>query len=205
MDKRQRRILKIKNKDKKRNTSSESNDVLKMIKTKRVVLDSFMDYFTHYAFTLIFAIFPLMIIVFSLKGFTFKWDSFLLFIISLSLFGVAFFMQYHRLRFKQVSTTISLEDLHKIIKETAVELDWQTSLVGKGAFASTRPSFWSGSWGEEIKIFIDKKNNQVLVNSICRLDMRSSVFAAGRNRRNEQRLIRKIKEYEKDKSQTTKK
>ncbi|WP_291721080.1 hypothetical protein [Bernardetia sp.] len=95
-----------------------------------------------------------------------------------------------------MESKISVTDLHKIIKEIATELDWHTHVFAEGTYAQTHPPFWSGSWGEDIIVLSDKKNELVLVNSICSLQKRSSVFAFGRNRKNEQRLIKKIKEYE---------
>lgn len=193
MDKRQRRVLQNKGKNKSRNVSSELANILKMVETERVHLDTFTDYLTHYAIVIPFILFLFVITWSFLHNISF--EGFLIFLIALSISVAIFFMQYHRLRFKKIATNVSVSELHKIIEEVATGLDWQVHLFSEGAFACTNPSLLSGSWGEDIIILVDKKNNQVLVNSICSLQKQSSVFAFGRNKKNEQRIIQKIKEY----------
>ncbi|WP_136668314.1 hypothetical protein [Flavobacterium sp. H122] len=83
------------------------------------------------------------------------------------------------------------EELDPIIEKVAKELEWTSYVVNKKMIiAKTHPNFFSGSWGEQITILFDK--NQVLVNSICDPDKRSSVVSMGRNTKNMNRLIEEI-------------
>ena len=100
-------------------------------------------------------------------------------------------LQKKRLKFKEVSTNLSEDEIFKIIKKVANDLDWyieseSTEIV----FARTFPCFFSGSWGEQITIIIGE--NIVLINSICDLKKRSSLVSMGRNKKNENTFIREI-------------
>ena len=83
------------------------------------------------------------------------------------------------------------EELDKIINQVATELKWTIFSTNKRIVeAKTFPSFFSGSWGEQITILFD--NKRVLVNSICDIDKQSSVVSMGRNKKNINRLIKEI-------------
>ena len=83
------------------------------------------------------------------------------------------------------------EELDPIFEKVAKELEWTLYVNNKKMIiAKTHPSFFSGSWGEQITILFDK--NRVLVNSICDLEKRSSVVSMGRNKKNMNRLIDEI-------------
>ena len=92
---------------------------------------------------------------------------------------------------KIVETNLSRDELDKIIYQISTELKWKIFTTNKRIVeAKTFPSFFSGSWGEQITILFD--NKRVLVNSICDLDKRSSVVSMGRNKKNTVRLINEI-------------
>ncbi len=116
----------------------------------------------------------------------------LLFIIVPSFLGFLFYrLQRNRLKFKIVETTLTREELDKIINQVATELKWTIFSTNKRIVeAKTFPSFFSGSWGEQITILFD--NKRVLVNSICDIDKQSSVVSMGRNKKNINRLIKEI-------------
>jgi hypothetical protein len=82
--------------------------------------------------------------------------------------------------------------LTKIIELTGEELKWRPHYIDDQAVvAKTSPEFWSGSWGEQITILFD--NGEILVNSICDPDSRSSVFSNGRNTENINLLVERVK------------
>jgi hypothetical protein len=87
---------------------------------------------------------------------------------------------------------LTREELDSVVEKVANELKWIPYVMDKKVIiAKTHPSFFSGSWGEQITILFDK--NRVLVNSICDPDKRSSVVSMGRNKQNMSRLIEEIK------------
>lgn len=143
-------------------------------------------------------IIPLTSIFFHIKGYfesttkPIKSEEIWFFIIP-SLIGIIFyFIQKRRLRFKEIKTSLNKAQLYKIIEKVADELEWKIYVKNsKIIIAKTHPSFFSGSWGEQITILFE--NKKVLVNSICDLDKKSSVVSMGRNKQNENTLIQEIK------------
>ncbi|WP_156121550.1 hypothetical protein [Alistipes sp. ZOR0009] len=105
---------------------------------------------------------------------------------------VFFFIQYKRLEFKSIQTSLPLDLIQKFIAATADELEW-VSLVNSKYYKvfKTYPKWYTGSWGEQITVIID--NDKVMINSICDPDRKASVVSAGRNRKNMRCLIDKIK------------
>jgi hypothetical protein len=116
----------------------------------------------------------------------------LLFTIIPFILGLLFYrLQHNRLNFKIAETNLTRDELDKIIHQVSIELKWTIITSNKRIIeAKTFPSFFSGSWGEQITILFD--NKRVLVNSICDLDKRSSVVSMGRNKKNTNRLIDEI-------------
>ena len=109
-----------------------------------------------------------------------------------TLIGILFYyIQKRRLQFKEVNTSLNRTELNKIIEKVANELEWTLNLTkSKIIVAKTHPSFLSGSWGEQITILFD--NKKVLVNSICDPDKKSSLVSMGRNKQNENKLIKEV-------------
>ena len=155
------------------------------------------DKFTHYGIVYSLFIIPVMLIFFYFK------DCFqgtarpireveIWFIIIPSILGVLFYrLQKSRLKFKSIETKLTRDELGLIIEKVANELEWTPYVNNKKIIiAKTHPSFFSGSWGEQITILFDK--NRVLINSICDPDKRSSVVSMGRNKKNMKRLIVEI-------------
>lgn len=118
-------------------------------------------------------------------------EMFLLVIVPF-IFGLLFYrLQRNRLKFKIVETSLTRDELDEIIHQVSTELKWTILTTNKRIIeAKTFPSFFSGSWGEQITILFD--NKRVLVNSICDLDKQSSVVSMGRNKKNTNRLIDEI-------------
>ena len=109
-----------------------------------------------------------------------------------AILGILFYrLQKRRLKFKSIDTKLTRDELGPIIEKVAKELEWTPFVNNKKIIiAKTHPSFFSGSWGEQITILFDK--NRILVNSICDPDKRSSVVSMGRNKKNMNRLIKEI-------------
>jgi hypothetical protein len=114
------------------------------------------------------------------------------FLVVPTLIGILFYyLQKKRLKFKEVKTSLSRKELNEIIERIANELEWTLFFKNsKVIVAKTHPSFFSGSWGEQITILFD--NRKVLVNSICDPDKQTSVVSMGRNKQNENKLIKEI-------------
>jgi len=102
-----------------------------------------------------------------------------------------FVIQKRRLKFKVIQTTLKRDQIKAIIEKVAAQLEWKGAFTSAKVYeATTNPGFFSGSWGEQIKILLP--DHQVWVNSICDLQKRSSVVSMGRNRENEQTIIEQI-------------
>ena len=100
-------------------------------------------------------------------------------------------LQVNRLKFKEIHTSLSREELYIIIEKTGKELKWYPQKINNDfIIAKTHPSFFSGSWGEQIIILFD--TNRILVNSICDPDQKGSLVSMGRNKKNVTRLTEEI-------------
>jgi len=94
------------------------------------------------------------------------------------------------------SNQVNTATLKLIIDQVARELEWKGEFTSDNVYeAKTRPGFFSGSWGEQITILLP--DGRVFVNSICDPDQRNSVFSNGRNRENENTLVKCINDTEK--------
>lgn len=155
------------------------------------------DKFTHYGIVGFLFIFPAMFIFFHLKDHfqgtsrPFR-EGEVWFMIIPAILGILFYrLQKRRLKFKSIDTKLTRDELDPIIEKVTKELEWTPFVNNKKIIiAKTHPSFFSGSWGEQITILFDK--NRILVNSICDPDKRSSVVSMGRNKKNMNRLIKEI-------------
>jgi len=174
----------------------ENKLIPKAIETKRVILDS-DESKAHYIGVKKIAIMPLLfglLLLWSIiTGGTIIHISLVMiffFLLAFTLF--LFFNQWNRLAFKTITTPLSRSEINLIIEEVAKELKWKVNVNNKNiAKAFTYPSFFSGSWGEMITIIFDGET--VMINSICNPRARPSLSAMGRNRKNEQRFLKKIK------------
>ena len=156
-------------------------------------------HWTHFQIVYIFLFFALFIpfikLFHYLKGThkSFSKTEFISILIFIVLALLLYVLQKRRLRFKTVDTNLTREELLMIIKEVAEKLKWLPyNTQNDYIVARTRPSFFSGSWGEQITIVFDQTT--VLVNSICDPRQKSSIISVGRNRKNMNTLIKAIKE-----------
>lgn len=113
------------------------------------------------------------------------------FAIPILLSFLLYLLQKKRLRFKIVETNLSIDEIYKIVDNTAKELGWIINKKNSTHWtANTNPKFTSGSWGEQITIIFTE--NKILVNSICDLNKKDSLVSMGRNKKNEQTFINNI-------------
>ncbi|MDG4949649.1 hypothetical protein NLM59_01820 [Weeksellaceae bacterium KMM 9724] len=167
------------------------------IETGEMKLENW-DKFTHYGIVCFLFFIPALFIFFHVRDYfqgiprPFR-DAEIWFIIVTSILGLLFYrLQRNRLKFKSIVTKLTREEIDPIIEKVANELEWTPYVVDKKIIiAKTHPSFFSGSWGEQITILFDK--DKILVNSICDPDKRSSVVSMGRNKQNMNRIIEEIK------------
>jgi hypothetical protein len=109
--------------------------------------------------------------------------SFYIFSIA-SLLAVFFYIvQYRRLTFVILKTGLSREEIANVIDVVALKIKWHKQTRSKNYYtAITAPSFWEGSWGEQITIILH--HNRVYINSICSLKANTSLTSWGRNKKN---------------------
>ena len=100
---------------------------------------------------------------------------------------VCFLIQNRKLYFREYNISYTEEQFQVALKKTAHELDWTIESNKKGSTRASRSSNWSGSWGEMITII--KRDNQILLNSICDPNLKSSVISWGWNNRNRKSFI----------------
>lgn len=152
---------------------------------------SLINKIDHYWISILFGFMPLIVFVLSIKD-SASFDNSRLFLIMLFCFPISlvtFFLQKNKLKIKSVETNLSNEEIVKKIENLAFELNWE--LKDKKSnyfFYVTNPKLISGSWGEQITVFI--RENKVYVNSICDLSKRTSIVSMGRNHKNEQAIIK---------------
>jgi len=169
-----------------------------MKRTGRIKL-SWWDTLTHYLIVL-FLLLPFLFLSFDWIKYlitgeytgvkTFK-EMFLVNIPFMILAVTFYFIQYKRLNFKSIRTSLSHDLTQKAIETTATELDWIPFINTKYyKVFKTFPKWYTGSWGEQITVILDK--DKVMISSICDPDKRASVVSVGRNRKNMRCLIDKI-------------
>ncbi len=98
-------------------------------------------------------------------------------------------IQYYRLNFIKINKKVTGEDFIRIIQITGKERNWKILILTNDYSVARRGFNWTGSWGERITII--RKENEILINSICDPDKRSSVSSWGQNKKN-------IKAFEKN-------
>ena len=158
---------------------------------------SFWDKVSHFGIVGFLFLIPLMFVFFHLKDAingtpkSLK-EGEIYFLLIPTLLGLLFYkVQLDRLKFKEVHTMLSRKELADIIEKVGTELKWHPEEISDDiVIAKTHPSFFSGSWGEQITILFGK--NKVLVNSICDPDQKSSVVSMGRNKKNINTLVKEI-------------
>ncbi|BAU52353.1 hypothetical protein [Mucilaginibacter gotjawali] len=168
------------------------------IATRELHLNGFWEKSSHFGLPFYTLIFPATLVLAHLFGYfksdplPFKAGEAWFIAVPLVLGCLFFFIQKRRLKFKVIQTTLTHDQIKAIIEKVAAQLKWNGHFTSAKIYeATTNPGFFSGSWGEQITILLP--DNQVWVNSICDLQKRSSVVSMGRNRKNAQTIIDRIK------------
>lgn len=99
-------------------------------------------------------------------------------------------VQYRRLNFKRLKVTLTSEEFIFITKQAGGEMNWRLENLTKD-YAVAITGFNWGSWGERVTII--RKENEILINSICDPDNRPSVSSWGQNRKNIKAFKKRIK------------
>jgi len=177
-----------------------NNQIIKKCIEENELQLSFWNKFSHYSIVIFVLIIPICAIVYKIIDAINKTErpskdgEIYVFVIPIILSILFYLLQKKRLSFKIVETKLSMDEIYKIVDETAKELGWIINQkTNKYLTANTKPKFNSGSWGEQITIiFIE---NKILVNSICALNKKNSLVSMGRNKKNEQTFINNIKSH----------
>lgn len=100
-------------------------------------------------------------------------------------------LQKRRLKLTIVDTTLTRDEIVRIMEPVATELEWMPEFWNDQVIiATTAPGFWAFRPGERITILFDE--NRMLVNSINDPSGRGSIDSYARNRRNVTRLLEEI-------------
>lgn len=160
------------------------NDLLeKSIETGELQLPSWQKttHFSIVRWSFVFAVFvPLMVLFYQIfdpasnKNYGVLWSSPIFAIVGV----VFYFIQKKRLKLTVIKANISREEFDKIIEKISNKYGWQISVNTSKEIVAKTP-FLGKSWGEQVTIIFD--GNNLLVNSICDPDQRSSVVSLGRN------------------------
>lgn len=102
-------------------------------------------------------------------------------------FGI---IQFKKLNFKCLEASISTDEFKSIALKAGKEMKWSFIKLTND-YAIARTGFNWASWGERITII--RGENEILINSICDPDNRSSVSSWGQNRKNINAFKRRIK------------
>ena len=156
------------------------------------------DRFTHFLIVPFLAALPLTLIFLYLKDMMegvqkdISSGEMILILIFIFLAFLFYRIQSNRLKFREIETNLPRHKLDVAIENVGKQLEWHLMQANnKCIIAKTRPSFFSGSWGEQITILFD--NGKILANSICDPNRGSSVVSMGRNKENIERLFEEIK------------
>ncbi len=99
-------------------------------------------------------------------------------------------IQYRRLNFKRLNARLTSEEFKSIAEQAGQEMNWHFMNLTKDYVIAITGFNWV-SWGERITII--RKENEILINSICDPDNRPSVSSWGQNRKNINAFRKRIK------------
>ena len=168
-------------------TQIEEEYIRKAFETEKIQL-TFWQSATHYGIVIFFAGLPVISLVLNLWWFVRDIEPPHPEVNNLALFSaligiVLYFIQKRRLRFKSIQTDLNQDQLARLLDEIILKNKWILMFGNEQILIiKTNPSFWSGSWGEQITILID--TGRLLVNSICDPDSHSSITSFGNNGQN---------------------
>ena len=171
-------------------------DLPKIIKTERMNLTR-IDTFWHYSPAIFFLSVPLIDLYFIIESYINKnqvvYDRMInglgIVWVFLALSIIGFIIKYRSLNFKKLDSNIDSKRFKNAIDLTAKELNW--TIIKRNdnyLFAHSWNSFWN--WGEQIIII--RNNNNILINSMCKLS-KPSYSSMGGNQKNIESFERNLK------------
>lgn len=96
---------------------------------------------------------------------------------------IIYFIQKRRLKFRVIKISVTPENFKEATILTGDKLNWEIQNITNNYIVAVRQgNFVGGSWGELITII--RKDEKVLINSICNPDNIISVASWGWNRKN---------------------
>ncbi|MEZ4803506.1 MAG: hypothetical protein R2797_12100 [Gelidibacter sp.] len=170
-----------------------------MTKTKRLKLSK-SDLFWHFSIVPLFLIAPIFTLWSFVEYYLLETYDGVRTPIELSKAGIGFLivaifffvLQRNRLKFKEYKslTNIEIQSFDLAIQQTARELDWKMDVWEEDFAKAHRNRSDIASRGEMITII--RKNNKILINSICDPNKLTSVSSLGWNKTNRETFIRNL-------------
>ena len=90
-------------------------------------------------------------------------------------------IQYRRLNFKKLNKHLTPDEFKSISEQAGEEMNWIFMRLSEDCAIAITGFTWT-SWGERITII--RKENEILINSICDPDNKLSVSSWGQNGKN---------------------
>lgn len=103
---------------------------------------------------------------------------------------IVWFIQWNRLRFRILETSISPEEFSEALSRTSKELNWRITDKKKFSFRAYRRGDFMSSWGEMITIFF--KDNKLYINAIPDLDQPSTLTTLGWCKKNRDTFVKNL-------------
>ncbi len=171
----------------------------KSVETGELQLVGFWPNLSHFGLVYFLLFMPAMVLFFHLIDYfrnihnLFQEGELWILIVPPILAIIVYLIQKRRLKFRIIQTKLNHIQLKEILIKVAQQLEWEfISSENDLYLAKTNPSFFSGSWGEQITILFYQ--DKVFINSICDPSKRPSVVSWGRNRKNEDTMINEVME-----------
>jgi hypothetical protein len=124
-----------------------------------VQLQGFWSNVAHFGIVAYLLILPSTVFSFHLigyfknKAYYFDREEIWIIIIPIALSALLYWIQKRRLKFRVIKTKLNNVQLKEILIEVAKKLEWELISTTNDAYvATTNPSFFSGSWGEQITV-----------------------------------------------------
>lgn len=142
-----------------------------------------------------FAVFvPLMVLFYQIydstsnKNYGVLWLSLMFIVVGV----IFYFIQKKSLKLTSIKTNISRKEFDEIIQKISDKYGWEISVNTSKEIIAKTP-FSGRSWGEQVTIIFDENN--LLINSICDPEKRTSVVSYGRNDQNIRLIFKGIDRF----------
>lgn len=168
-----------------------------VLQHKRLPLDP-SGAMTHYGFPSVILLVPLILILTDVFGAVYGkpvgWSrTVFLWCVAIPVaVAVLFvFIQRGKLAFWLVYTRLDTNQVHDALVQAADKWDWEIHYMDDDCMiATTHPSRWSLTWGEQIFVIFDKE--RIWINSVNDLNKRTAIASFGYTKRNIRRVTEAI-------------